>query len=98
LNYSCHQPLIFQPLDDTFWEQFWSPDNVNTAQDVFSLIPASDIRQLREHSPNNLATLCYKAVERLMNACKHCPPSVQEQQKGSIIIELVPVSLYTFSD
>ena len=29
-------------------------------QDVFALVPSAEIRALREESPSNLATLCYK--------------------------------------
>jgi hypothetical protein len=29
-------------------------------QDVFALVPAAEIRAVREESPSNLATLCYK--------------------------------------
>ncbi|KAH0561874.1 protein HID1 [Cotesia glomerata] len=53
--------------DDDFWDQFWS-ENVSNVQDVFTLIPATEIRTLREESPSNLATLCYKAVEKLVKA------------------------------
>lgn len=76
---------LFQPVeasDDSFWEQFWSPDNVSNVQDVFSLIPGAEIRSLREEAPNNLATLCYKAVERLVRACEHSCNSAKEQLKG----------------
>ena len=37
-------------------------------QDVFALVPSAEIRALREESPSNLATLCYKAVEKLVAA------------------------------
>ena len=33
---------------------------MSSVQDVFALIPAAEIRALREESPSNLATLCYK--------------------------------------
>ncbi|VDO95659.1 unnamed protein product [Soboliphyme baturini] len=56
---------------EAFWQQFWSPENVTSVQDVFSLIPSSEIRLLRENSPNNLATLCCKAVRCLVNAHDH---------------------------
>ncbi|CAJ0955279.1 unnamed protein product, partial [Mesorhabditis belari] len=52
--------------DDAFWDQLCA-DNAASVSDVFNLIPAEDIRQLREHNPKNLATLCYKAVEKLQN-------------------------------
>lgn len=45
--------------DDAFWDQFWC-ESVNNIQDVFALVPAAEIRALREESPSNLATLCYK--------------------------------------
>ncbi|GAB6030879.1 cell wall bioproteinsis protein [Chamberlinius hualienensis] len=70
-----------QPVDvadEAFWDQFWS-DNVQSVQDVFTLIPAAEIRALREESPSNLATLCYKAVEKLVRAAEtSC--SLQKEQ------------------
>ncbi|XP_057322208.1 protein HID1 [Microplitis mediator] len=58
---------VIDVADDDFWDQFWS-ENVSNVQDVFTLIPATEIRMLREESPSNLATLCYKAVEKLVKA------------------------------
>uniref|UniRef100_A0A914UZW0 Protein HID1 n=1 Tax=Plectus sambesii TaxID=2011161 RepID=A0A914UZW0_9BILA len=88
-----------ETMDESFWEQFWSPDNVNNASDVFSLIPAAEIRALREESPNNLATLCYKAVERLMQAGEHSVHSAKEQQKVVNCIRLLTRILpYIFED
>jgi len=52
--------------DEAFWEQFWT-DTVNNVNDIFALIPAAEIRTLREECPSNLATLCYKCVEKLVN-------------------------------
>lgn len=58
-------PLVFvslQPVeatDDAFWDQFWA-DTATSVQDVFALVPAAEIRAVREESPSNLATLCYK--------------------------------------
>lgn len=45
--------------DDAFWDQFWG-DTSTTVQDIFALVPAAEIRAVREESPSNLATLCYK--------------------------------------
>ena len=62
-----------QPVDvsdDDFWDQFWS-DSVTTVQDVFTLLPSAEIRALREESPSNLATLCYKGVEKLVSAGRY---------------------------
>ncbi|XP_065065613.1 protein HID1-like isoform X2 [Rhopilema esculentum] len=53
--------------DEVFWDQFWC-DSISTVNDIFALIPASEIRTLREECPSNLATLCYKCVEKLVNA------------------------------
>ncbi|KAM9772723.1 protein HID1-like isoform 2-T3 [Syngnathus typhle] len=53
--------------DDVFWEQFWAEPSVSV-QDIFALVPAAEIRALREESPSNLATLCYKAVGKLSRA------------------------------
>ncbi|MEQ2194316.1 hypothetical protein XENOCAPTIV_027193, partial [Xenoophorus captivus] len=48
--------------EDAFWDQFWA-DTTITVQDVFALVPAAEIRAVREESPSNLATLCYKTDE-----------------------------------
>lgn len=48
-----------EATDDAFWDQFWA-DTTITVQDVFALVPAAEIRAVREESPSNLATLCYK--------------------------------------
>ena len=58
-----------QPVDagdDSFWEQFWT-DSVTSVQDVFTLVPSAEIRALREESPSNLATLCYKVQLKLLH-------------------------------
>ena len=52
-------------------------------QDVFTLIPAAEIRALREESPSNLATLCYKAVEKLVAAAESGCNAQKEQQTGN---------------
>uniref|UniRef100_A0A8K9UJ47 HID1 domain containing n=1 Tax=Oncorhynchus mykiss TaxID=8022 RepID=A0A8K9UJ47_ONCMY len=54
------QPV--EATDDAFWDQFWA-DTATTVQDVFALVPAAEIRAVREESPSNLATLCYKTDE-----------------------------------
>ncbi len=50
-----------EATDDAFWDQFWA-DTATTVQDVFALLPAAEIRAVREESPSNLATLCYKVA------------------------------------
>lgn len=67
--------------DETFWEQFWS-DHSTLTQDVFALVPANEIRTLREDNPANLATLCYKATERLVRAVDNSCRTQAEQQAG----------------
>ncbi|XP_077482309.1 protein HID1b isoform X2 [Stigmatopora argus] len=64
--------------DDVFWEQFWARPSTSI-QDVFALVPAAEVRALREESPSNLATLCYKAVERLSRAADVGCPSERER-------------------
>ncbi|TMS22272.1 Protein HID1 [Larimichthys crocea] len=71
------QPV--EASDDAFWDQFWA-DSSTTVQDVFALVPAAEIRAVREESPSNLATLCYKAVERLVQAAESGCPSEKERQ------------------
>ena len=40
------------------------------------------VRSLREEMPSNLATLCYKAVERIMAGAQNMCNSHREQQTG----------------
>ncbi|XP_040885463.1 protein HID1b [Toxotes jaculatrix] len=71
------QPV--EATDNAFWDQFWV-DASTTVQDVFTLVPAAEIRAVREESPSNLATLCYKAVERLVQGADSGCPSEKERQ------------------
>ncbi|XP_070169242.1 protein HID1 [Polyergus mexicanus] len=70
---------VIDSSDDIFWDQFWS-ENVTNVQDIFTLIPAPEIRILREEAPSNLATLCYKAVEKLVKAVDSSCRTQQEHQ------------------
>lgn len=71
------QPI--ESSDDSFWDQFWS-ESVTNVQDVFALVPGAEIRALREESPNNLATLVYKAVEKLVKVVDNSCRTQREQQ------------------
>ncbi|MBN3307618.1 HID1 protein, partial [Amia calva] len=71
------QPV--EATDDAFWDQFWA-DTATSVQDVFALVPAAEIRAVREESPSNLATLCYKAVEKLVQGAESGCPSEKEKQ------------------
>lgn len=53
---------------------------MTNVQDIFTLIPAPEIRILREEAPSNLATLCYKAVEKLVKAVDNSCRTQREQQ------------------
>ncbi|EFA08688.1 protein HID1 [Tribolium castaneum] len=84
--------------DDSFWEQFWS-ENVTNVQDIFTLVPAAEIRALREDAPSNLATLCYKAVEKLVKAVDSSCRTQHEQQTvlncARLLTRILP---YIFED
>ncbi|XP_006823997.1 protein HID1-like [Saccoglossus kowalevskii] len=84
--------------DDAFWDQFWA-ESVTSVQDVFALIPAAEIRALREESPANLATLCYKAVEKLVAASETGCASPKDQQVVLNCVRLLTRILpYIFED
>ncbi|XP_064624817.1 protein HID1-like isoform X2 [Lineus longissimus] len=84
--------------DEAFWNQFWS-ETVTSVQDVFTLIPAAEIRALREESPSNLATLCYKAVEKLVQASEGACGTYKEQQTVLNCVRLLTRILpYIFED
>ncbi|CAM4775446.1 unnamed protein product [Rotaria magnacalcarata] len=71
--------------DESFWDQFWS-DKISSVQDIFALVPAAEIRALREELPSNLATLCNKLVDRLQLATEH---SCQTQRDQTAAINCV---------
>ncbi|XP_054706104.1 protein HID1-like isoform X2 [Uloborus diversus] len=89
---------LIDAKDDIFWDQFWS-ESVQSAQDVFTLIPAAEIRALREESPSNLATLCYKAVEKLVAAADSlCNTHVQQQTVLNCVRLLIRILPYIFEE
>ncbi|KAG8446342.1 hypothetical protein GDO86_013975, partial [Hymenochirus boettgeri] len=90
------QPV--EATDDAFWDQFWS-DSSTSVQDVFALIPAAEIRAVREESPSNLATLCYKAVEKLVaGANSGCTSDKEKQIVLNCARLLTRVLPYIFED
>ncbi|XP_016118122.1 protein HID1-like [Sinocyclocheilus grahami] len=90
------QPV--EASEDVFWDQFWTDINL-TAQDIFALVPAAEIRAVREESPSNLATLCYKAVERLvLNADSGCVCERERQAVLSCVRLLTRILPYIFED
>ncbi|KAJ8283164.1 hypothetical protein COCON_G00020140 [Conger conger] len=90
------QPV--EATDDAFWAQFWA-DTSTSVQDMFALVPAAEIRAVREESPSNLATLCYKAVEKLAQTADSGCRSVREQQVALSCSRLLTRVLpYIFED
>jgi len=69
--------------DESFWDQFWS-DKISNVQDIFVLIPAAEIRALREQMPSNLATLCNKLVDRIQLAAEHSCQTQRDQTASKI--------------
>ncbi|KAK0141616.1 Protein HID1 [Merluccius polli] len=94
----AHAHIPVEATDDAFWDQFWA-DTTTTVQDVFALVPAAEIRAVREESPSNLATLCYKAVEKLVQGAESGCPSEKEKQMvlncTRILTRILP---YIFED
>lgn len=90
-----------QPIDakdEAFWDQFWC-ENVQGVQDVFTLIPSAEVRALREEAPSNLATLCYKAVEKLVKAADTlCNTHAQQQIVLNCVRLLTRLLPYIFED
>ncbi|KAM3726835.1 Protein HID1 [Dirofilaria immitis] len=82
--------------EDAFWEELWA-SNVNSAADVFALITADDVRSLRDNSPNNLAALCYKTVDRITSAC-NCPSSILSTKVLNCVRLLTRICPYLFED
>ncbi|XP_034103607.1 protein HID1 [Drosophila albomicans] len=84
--------------DEQFWEQFWQAHQT-TLEDVFALVTASEIRQIRKDNPANLATLCYKAVEKLAQAVdSSCRTQAEQQCVLNCVRLLVRILPYIFED
>eukprot|EP00794_Sanderia_malayensis_P008932 gene8932-9884_t len=84
--------------DEIFWDQFWN-DSVSNVNDLFALIPAAEIRTLREECPSNLATLCYKCVEKLVNAtATGCAGQLEHQAVLNCTRLLTRLLPYIFED
>ncbi|VDN22508.1 unnamed protein product [Gongylonema pulchrum] len=82
--------------EDAFWEELWAA-NINSAADVFALITAEDVRSLRDNSPNNLAALCYKTVDRI-TAARNAPSSISPTKVLNCVRLLTRVCPYLFED
>ncbi|XP_023672323.1 protein HID1-like isoform X2 [Paramormyrops kingsleyae] len=90
------QPV--EATDHTFWDQFFA-ETANSVQDVFTMVPAAEIRAVREESPSNLATLCYKAVEKLVQGAESgCPTEKEKQVVLSCARLLTRILPYIFED
>lgn len=84
--------------DDEFWNQFFN-ESVTSINDVFAFMPASEIRSLREESPSNLATLVYKAVEKLVRSTDTlCNTSEQQRTVINSCRLLIRILPYIFED
>ncbi|CAO3650512.1 unnamed protein product [Cunninghamella blakesleeana] len=53
------------PADDEYWNSFWALPE--TADDIYSLVGANDIRKTRNVAIENLETLIDKLIERINN-------------------------------
>lgn len=67
--------------------------------DVFALVTSSEIRKLRQEQPENLATLCYKATERLVKAVdSSCRTAAEQNTVLSCVRLLTRIIPYIFED
>lgn len=69
--------------DNAFWDQFWAATNVQSVKDLFNIITASDIRDLKQNSPSNLSTICYKSVECLRRSRDASCPAADHKKVSS---------------
>lgn len=61
------------------------------------MVPANEIRTLRQDNPANMATLCYKATERLVRAVDHSCRTQTEQNAGESIRLLLQQEISYFN-
>ena len=70
IQLTAHKHKAIDDNDDDFWSQFWST-STTSIEDIYTLIPAFEIRAVREEAPTNLAALCYKICFKI----KECAES-----------------------
>lgn len=69
------------------------------SSDVFALVTSNEIRKLRTEQPENLATLCYKATERLVKAVdSSCRTATEQQVVLNCVRLLTRIVPYIFED
>lgn len=91
-------PQNIDANDEQFWQTFWTEHNTSV-QDVFALVPANEIRTLKKENPSNLATLCYKATERLARAVdSSCRTQMDHQAVLNCVRLLQRIIPYIFED
>ncbi|PAV55668.1 hypothetical protein WR25_01525 [Diploscapter pachys] len=81
--------------DEASWDALFGPDSAHTANEFFAAIPAEDIRKLRDDSPKNLATLCYKCLEKLQ-AARDSPSTLNQKRVITairILTRIIPYML-----
>jgi len=84
--------------DAEFWGQLLSPNSTVSAKELFDMVPSSDIRNLRENSPNNLATLCYKAVDCLTEARDKMVPASDHKKVINCVRLLTRIIPFMFEN
>lgn len=73
--------------------------NLCEISDVFALVTSAEIRKLRQEQPENLATLCYKATERLVKAVdSSCRTATEQQTVLNCVRLLTRIIPYIFED
>ncbi|VDM64350.1 unnamed protein product [Angiostrongylus costaricensis] len=83
--------------DEAFWEQLWSPDSGQGVSDIFAMIPAEDVRRLREDYPKNLASLFYKTLEKIQHA-RDTPSTLSERKVINCVRLLTRLIPYMYED
>lgn len=69
------------------------------SSDVFALVTSAEIRKLRQEQPQNLATLCYKATERLVKAVdSSCRTAAEQHTVLNCVRLLTRIIPYIFED
>lgn len=88
-----------EAADEQFWSQFWHENHIESIQEVFALLTAQEIRTLRDESPSNLATLCYKAVEQLVKVTDTlCNTTSQQKTVLTCVSLLTRILPYIFEE
>uniref|UniRef100_A0AC35TX04 Protein HID1 n=1 Tax=Rhabditophanes sp. KR3021 TaxID=114890 RepID=A0AC35TX04_9BILA len=70
--------------NESFWKEFTNTSSSFGPRDLFVMMKAEDIRELRDKSPNNFSALVFKSISILVDNCKKMSTSDHKKVSNAI--------------